>query len=189
MMSTVIKAAAKSNGIDVEALKEFVAEVAANPAAGAATFAVETKWEGGTRTRARPMPIVLGDKTLQRNFVIDADEPPELLGADSAANPQELLLAALNACVGATYVANAAAMGVELKSLTIRTKGTLDLRGFLAIDAKVNPGYDVVEYEVLIGSPAPAAEVEKLHQHVQKTSPNYHNFIRPVGLKTKLTRI
>src|SRR4051812_1096505 len=111
-MNTVNKEAAKPNGIDVEALHEFVAEVTANPAAGACTFAVETKWEGGTRTRARPLPIVLGDKRLQREFVIDADEPPELLGGNSAANPQELLLAALNACVAATYVANAAAMGI-----------------------------------------------------------------------------
>jgi uncharacterized OsmC-like protein len=188
-MSTVSKSAVKPNGIDVEALNGFVAEVTANPTAGACTFAVETKWEGGTRTRARPLPILLGDKKLLRNFVIDADEPPELLGNDSAANPQELLLAALNACVGATYVGNAAALGIELRSLTIRTKGTLDLRGYLAINEAVNPGYDKVEYEVLIDSPASPAAVEKLHEHVQKVSPNYHNFIRSIRLKTRLIRV
>jgi uncharacterized OsmC-like protein len=188
-MNTVRQSAVKPNGIDVEALHGFVAEVTANPTAGACTFAVETKWEGGTRTRARPLPILLGDKKLLRNFVIDADEPPELLGNDSAANPQELLLAALNACVGATYVGNAAAMGIELRSLTIRTKGTLDLRGYLAVDEAVNPGYDKVEYEVLVDSPASPAAVEKLHEHVQKVSPNYHNFIRSIQLETRLIHV
>ena len=77
------------------------------------------------------MPLVLGDTALARGFVIDADEPAELLGTDTAANPQELILAALNACMTATYAANAAAMNIELQSLTIRTKGSLDLRGFL----------------------------------------------------------
>jgi uncharacterized OsmC-like protein len=176
---------ARPNGIDVGALREFVAEVAARPAAGAATFGVVTTWQGGTRTEARPMPIRLGDQVLERNFFIAADEPPELLGANTAANPQELLLAGLNACVGATYVGNAAAMNIELRSLTIRARGTLDLRGFLGIDASVNPGYDEVELEVQIDSPAPPAELDKLHEQVRRVSPNYHNFVRAVPLKVK----
>lgn len=80
---------------------EFADQVAAKPAAGIATFGVVTTWEGGTRKRARTMPLVLGDTALACGFVIDADEPAELLGTDTAANPQELILAALNACMTA----------------------------------------------------------------------------------------
>ncbi|CAN2968549.1 hypothetical protein METHPM2_130016 [Pseudomonas sp. PM2] len=47
------------------------------------------------------MPLVLGDTALARGFVIDVDEPAELLGTNTAANPQELILAALNACMTA----------------------------------------------------------------------------------------
>src|SRR5271163_1269372 len=132
-MSIFIKAV-RVNGIDVEALHEFVTEVTNNPAAGMVTFGVVTTWHGGTRTRATTMPIQLGDMSLERVFVIEADEPAELLGTNRAVNPQELLLAALNACVTATYATNAAAMGIELTSLSICTKGTLDLRGFLGIN-------------------------------------------------------
>src|SRR5262245_54169271 len=176
-----------TNGIDVAALRDFVGQVAAQPAAGIATFAVATTWEGGTRTRTRTLPITLGTASLDRPFVIEADEPPELLGANTAANPQELLLAALNACVAATYVANAAAMGIELESLRIRTTGTLDLRGFLAIDPEINPGYDQIEYDVQLAAKAPAAQLQALHEHVQRTSPNHHNFARAIALRTKLT--
>ena len=153
-MNTNIKGT-PGNGINVGALREFADQVAAKPAAGIATFGVVTTWEGGTRTRARTMPLVLGDTALARGFVIDADEPAELLGTDTAANPQELILAALNACMTATYAANAAAMNIELQSLTIRTKGSLDLRGFLGIDPGINPGYDQVEYCLLYTSPSP----------------------------------
>jgi uncharacterized OsmC-like protein len=151
------------------------------------TFDIITTWEGGTRTRAKTMPIQLGGVRLERDFVIEADEPAELLGSNKAPNPQELLLAALNACVGATYAANAADMGIELKSLSIRTKGTLDLRGFLGIDPAINPGYDRVQYEVEIESPAEKPALERLHARVQATSPNFHNFARAIELNTKLT--
>ncbi|MGP8432425.1 OsmC family protein [Paraburkholderia fungorum] len=185
-MNTIIKGA-RDNGINVSALREFTEQVKAKPAAGVATFDVLTTWEGGTRTRARAMPIVLGDKVLTRDFVIDADEPAELLGTDTAANPQELILAALNACMAATYVANAAVLNIALRSLTIRTKGSLDLRGFLGIDPGINPGYDQIEYEVEIDSPSHPAALEALHAQVQRTSPNYHNFARAIVLKAKLT--
>ncbi|WP_225321772.1 OsmC family protein [Pseudomonas aeruginosa] len=93
-MNTNIKGT-PGNGINVGALREFADQVAAKPAAGIATFGVVTTWEGGTRTRARTMPLVLGDTALARGFVIDADEPAELLGTDTAANPQELILAVI----------------------------------------------------------------------------------------------
>ncbi|MCC7005450.1 MAG: OsmC family protein [Ottowia sp.] len=186
-MSTNIKIKAMSdNGINAGALREFTDQVAIKPAAGIATFGVATVWKGGTRTRAQTMPLVLGDKTLARDFAIDADEPAELLGTNTAANPQELILAALNACMAATYAANAAAMDIELKSLTIRTKGSLDLRGFLGIDPAINPGYDCVEYEVEIASAQDSQAIEALHARVQQTSPNYHNFARAIDMKAKL---
>lgn len=111
------------NGIDVEALHGFVDHVANNPAAGMVTFGMVTTWQGGTRTRATTDPIQLGNTSLDRDFVIESDEPAELLGGNKAANPQELLLAALNACVTATYAANAAAMGIELRSLSNSHEG------------------------------------------------------------------
>jgi hypothetical protein len=71
--------------------------------------------------------------------------------------------------------------------LVIRTKGNLDLRGFLGLDPKINPGYDEVEFEVEIESSSSSEALEALHSKVQQTSPNYHNFARAIELKTKLT--
>jgi hypothetical protein len=40
----------------------------------------------------------MNGRELPREFSIAADEPPELLGANTAPNPQ-LLIAAFNACI------------------------------------------------------------------------------------------
>jgi len=128
------------NGIDTTALADFAAAVAADPKAGEARFTVTTHWQGASRSRAHVSSYHLGGQEHPRQFVIDADEPPGLLGDDTAPNPQELLLAGLNACMTAGIVATTAARGIALTSLRIRTSGQLDLRGYLGLDPDVQPG-------------------------------------------------
>ncbi|WP_287346947.1 OsmC family protein [Mesorhizobium sp.] len=144
------------NGIDVTALQQFAMGVAEDPSKRSARFNVKTKWAGQTRSVATVSHYSLGGLEHQRNFEIAADEPTELLGQNSAPNPQELLMAALNACLTVGYVVNAAAMGITVHSLEIETDGELDLRGFLGLDESVNPGYDEVSYVVRL-TPTPRA--------------------------------
>ena len=77
---------------------------------------------------------------MARHFSIDIDEPSELGGSNRFANPQEHLIAALNACMTVGYVAQCAVRGIKLESLTIETDGEIDLRGFLGIDPAVPRG-------------------------------------------------
>ena len=92
----------------------------------------------------------IGGERVTRTHKIVADEPFELLGGDSAPNPQELLMAAFNACITVGYVAGASLQGITLESLEIRTRGELDLRGFLGLSDSVPPGYEEIDYEVKI---------------------------------------
>src|SRR6476661_1649576 len=87
---------------------------------------------------------------VPREFSIDIDEPYELGGSNRSANPQEHLLAALNACMMVGYAAQCAVRGITLEKLEIETHGEIDLRGFLGIDAAVPPGYDNLSYVVRI---------------------------------------
>ena len=50
-------------------------------------------------------------------------------------------MAAFNACITVGYVAGAAIRGITLDSLEIRTRGKLDLRGFLGLSDEVPAGY------------------------------------------------
>ena len=50
----------------------------------------------------------IGGEQVARRFSIDIDEPLQLGGSNRFANPQEHLLAALNACMTVGYVAQCA---------------------------------------------------------------------------------
>src|SRR5262245_11358804 len=119
------------NGIATDALRQMVEEVVARPEKAGVGFRVATQWSGGTRGETRVEGWELGGKKQRRDFHIASDEPTELLGRNTAPNPQELLMAALNACMTVGYVAGCALEGIELESLEIETEGKLDLRGFL----------------------------------------------------------
>lgn len=172
----------KPNGIDVAALQQFAQGVAEDASKRNARFNVKTKWEQQTRSVATVSHYTLGGVKHQRNFEIAADEPNELLGQNTAPNPQELLMAALNACLSVGYVVNAAVMGITVHSLEIETEGELDLRGFLGLDESVNPGYDEVSYVVRLHTDAPRERVEELHKIVTKTSVNLANFSKAIRM-------
>lgn len=95
-------------------------------------------------------------------------------------------MAAVNACMTVGYVAGAALKGITLDKLEIRTKGTLDLRGFLGLDDGVAPGYEAIDYEVNIGGNGSPQQFEEIHQTVMKTSPNYFNLNRPITMNGTL---
>lgn len=174
------------NGIDVEALKSFADSAAEDPEKAKAKFAVQTRWTGQTRTVSSVKSYGLLGETYERSFTIEADEPQELLGNNTAPNPQELLMAALNACLSVGYVLNAAMAGVLVRSLEIETRGELDLRGLLALDEEVNPGYDEVHYRVCIDADATTEQLEEIHQAVMRTSPNFSNFSKSIRMVPEL---
>ncbi len=170
------------NGIDLEGLDETVAKITADPACGKAGFRVTTRWKGQTRTESTVESYTLDGEVIPRSFTIIADEPVELLGQNSAPNPQELLMSAVNACMMVGYVCQAAVRGITLDDCRIETEGELDLRGFLGLDEKVPPGYRRINYIVHLEGDGTRAQYEEIHQAVQATSPNYFNLASPVEL-------
>ena len=168
------------NGLDLEALGGVVEEIQKDAEKAKVSFDVTTRWQGQTRSETTVEGYTIAGERVSRSHKIVADEPFELLGSDGAANPQELLMAAVNACMTVGYVAGAALKGITLNSLEIRTNGTLDLRGFLGLDDRVPPGYEAVDYEVRISGDGTPEQFEEIHQTVMKTSPNYFNVSRPI---------
>ena len=175
------------NGLDLPALGEVVEAIEKDASQAVVGFAVTTRWTGQTRSETVVDHFTMGGERINRSHKIVADEPCQLLGQDSAPNPQELLMAAFNACITVGYVAGAAVKGINLESLEIRTTGELDLRGFLGLSDTVAAGYEAIDYEVRIKGDGSAADFEEIHQNVIKTSPNYFNVSRPIKLNAKLS--
>ena len=174
------------NGLDLAALAEEVETIEKDASKAKVDFNVTTRWMGQCRSESTVDGFTLGGERFTRNHTIVADEPCELLGADSAANPQELLMAAVNACMMVGYVAGASLKGINLDSVEIRTKGQLDLRGFLGLDDAVPPGYESIDYDVRITGDGTPEQFEEIHQTVMKTSPNYFNMNRPIRMNGTL---
>lgn len=174
------------NGLDLEALDAAVAAIEQDVASGSVQFKVKTEWRGQTRSESIVESCKIGGETVPRAFTIVADEPNELLGSNSAPNPQELLMSAVNACMIVGYVAQAAVRGVELDDCRIETEGELDLRGFLGLDDSVPPGYRRINYTVHLSGSGTREQYEEIHQAVMSTSPNYFNLAQPIQMCGRL---
>ena len=174
------------NGLDLEALGQTVEAINEDPKKAIVGFDVTTRWTGQTRSETIVEGYTIGGERVTRRHKIVADEPHELLGADSAPNPQELLMAAFNACITVGYVANASIKGITLDTVEIKTRGELDLRGFLGLSDDVAPGYEAISYDVRLKGDGTPEQYEEIHQAVMKTSPNYFNLNRPIRLNGTL---
>lgn len=187
-MNAVTKTKAPNvvNGVNVDDLFALIDGVKRDPANAKTEWRVNTEWQGGTHSRTQVEGFGMAGQRAARRFAVDIDEPLELGGGNRFANPQEYLMAALNACMTVGYVAQCAVRGIALESLEIETEGEIDLRGFLGLDSSVPAGYEQLRYTVRIKGDGTKAQFEEIHVAVMATSPNFFNIARPIALKPTL---
>ncbi|MGA2291191.1 OsmC family protein [Bradyrhizobium sp.] len=136
------------------------AALGADPAQAQAAFHARSRLGNGV------------DSTVAiRQFSVGVDEPPGLGGQDAAPNPVEYILAALGSCQEITYRLYADALGIPLNGVSVQLTGTIDLRGFFNVQQDVRPGYQAIEAEVILDSPASEAELARLKQVVDRHCP------------------
>lgn len=186
MKTTKITSSATINGVDTDALRAAIQSVAKDPANGATHWEVASQWRGGARSDTLVSGCTLGGQQVPKDFTIRIDEPLELGGTNQFANPQEYLLAALNACMIVTYVNYCSLDGIELEELRIETEGDIDLRGLFQLDPSIKPGYGCLSYTVYVKGSGTPAQFERIHRTVMATSPNYFTFANAIQMKPKL---
>ena len=192
-MSTATKIQAQTspccnivNGIDTDAVHMLIDEVDSDPSKGMTHWQVASSWQGGTRSQAKVESFMMGGATVPRRFSIEIDEPLELGGSNAYANPQEYLLAALNACMIVGYTALCALQGITLQKLEITTEGDIDLRGFFGLDPSTAPGYRELHTQVVIKADGTEDQLRRIHELVLATSPNFYNITRAVRVAPAL---
>jgi uncharacterized OsmC-like protein len=115
------------------------------------------------------------------------DEPPGLLGDDTAPNPSEASLAALGSCLAVGLHANAVHRGWKVNKLELELEGDLNITAVWGTgDTSEKPvGFTDVRVRVTLDCDGPKPEVDALVAHVTKWSPVANTFIRPVNLVVK----
>ena len=138
----------------IEGLKE-------NPSTSSVVFRAETKW----------VEDVLCSASIRDFPAFGVDEPPELGGKDSAANPVELVLAALGTCQEIMYAAYASVMDIKLESIDVDVRGYLDLKGLFGMEEGVPAGFNRIAFDTRISSDAPEEALKQLIDTVEKHCP------------------
>jgi uncharacterized OsmC-like protein len=153
------------NGVDVTALEETIAAVREKPALATFRFRARNEWQGGGHNRSTIREFYgcgEEDRTRTVPFVLDAAEPPVLLGEDQGANPVEYVLHALAGCMTTSLVYHAAARGIRIDEVESRLEGDLDLQGFLGLRDDVRKGYEQIRVHFRVKSDATADELKSL---------------------------
>jgi uncharacterized OsmC-like protein len=174
------------NGLDVEALAGAGAAIVAEPKMALIGFRARTSWQGGLRSRTDVVSYDLGGQEIPRRHQIHTDEPIEILGGDSAPNPQDLLLAAVASCMMVGFVVGATNAGIRIDALSIDTACGLDMRGAFGLDPSVAPGAEKITYVVRVRGTGTAEQFAEIHNNVTKQSPNYYHLANPIRFESEL---
>lgn len=129
----------------------------------------------------------LGVQVSSRQFKFHFDEPEVLGGSDQAPNPVEYVLGALGACQAIVYRALSSLKGIDLESVTVKTRGDLDFKGFLGLDPQVRPGFKRVEFETIIVSDEQPEKLYGLSREVEALCPVLDIISNPLDVRGKVT--
>lgn len=179
-----------TNGVNVDELFGTINAVKDTPVIAKFKFRAKNKWiDGGlNRTTINDFYGTNQDLSHKEPFVLDADEPPLLLGEDKGPNPVEYALTGLAACVTTALVYHAAAKGIQVDEVESRLEGDIDLQGFLGLSDSVRRGYEKIRMYFKIEGDLSEEEKEYLIQMGAKYSPVFDTFSNPVPISVELDK-
>ncbi|WP_024852156.1 OsmC family protein [Hydrogenovibrio kuenenii] len=139
---------------------------------------------------------VLEGQFKNLNYIRDlpaivVDEPPGLLGEDTAPNPSEMALLSLGSCLSVGVQANATARGINLTKLEISLEGDINITavwGTGDVDPDKLLGVREVRAFFDIEADCSAEELEDLVQHATKWSPVANTYMNKVPVTPSLVK-
>ncbi|MCC6862529.1 MAG: OsmC family protein [Bryobacterales bacterium] len=179
------------NGVDVQELWKTIDAVKATPGIARFKFKISNRWLDGGYNQSTVGSFFGGGADNERptQFVLEADEPPILLGQDRGANPVEYLLHALAACVTTSMVYHAAAKGIEIEEVESAIDGDIDLRGFLGLDPAIRKGYQGIRMNFRIKANVGDEQLEELARLGPSYSPVFDSVTKGVPVTVNATRM
>ncbi len=178
------------NGVDTPTLLATINAVAGQPDLARFQFRATNRWQSGThsRTRIESFGGAGGEHTHVSEFVLDADHPQVLVGADKGPLPVEYLLVGLTSCLMSGIANISAARGVTLSEVEARIEGDIDLRGILGISEEVRNGYEQLRVSFKIKGDAPAEKLEQIVEQSKNRSAVFDVLTRgvPVEISTEV---
>ena len=79
-------------------------------------------------------------------------------------------------------------MGIHIGEISVKLKGTQDLRGFMALDDEIPAGFTNIVGQIFMQSDANEEELELLRQRVDQHCPVLDDLRRPVEVSFSIER-
>ncbi len=174
------------NGLDVQAAMDTIGAIQDDQSLGRFQFRARNTWiTGGVNLSSIKDFYGAGreDDSRTESFEFTNGEPPVLLGNNEGANPVEFLLHALAGCITTTLVLHATARGITIEELSTELEGDLDVRGLLALDETVSPGYERIRLGMKVKADCSEQELADLIAFTKAHSPVCNTVCRPVPVE------
>jgi uncharacterized OsmC-like protein len=171
------------NGVNIDQLMGTIAAIQETPSIAKFQFRATNRWLDGGHNRSTIKGFYGAgqeDDSRNQSFVMDADEPPVLLGSDQGANPVEYVLHALAACLTTSLVYHAAARGIQIDEVESRLEGDLDLHGFLGLSDSVRNGYEQLRVAFKVKADVPDTILDEVVAAAKRYSPVFDIVSNPV---------
>ena len=117
------------------------------------------------------------------------DEPPHLLGDDTAPNPSEAALASLGSCLAVGLHANAVAQGIAVTRIELELEGDINVTavwGCGDLDPAKRLGFTDIRVKVHLEGDAPRETLEAIVAHSNQWSPVANTLRNPVNVSVSL---
>ena len=176
------------NGVDVGRMNTTIEAIQQTPELAKFNFRATNTWISGGHNRSTIKEFYGAcqeDTTRIEPFVLDADEPPVLLGKDQGANPVEFVLHSLASCLTTALVYHAAAQGITLETVESKLDGDIDLRGFLGLSHDVRKGYQNINVTFKVKSDADPKQLQDLCKY----SPVFDIISNPVPVNVSVEAV
>ncbi len=124
-------------------------------------------------------------ESMAREHVVKSDYGEAAGGDNQAPNPIELLLAAVAACIEASFYEFAVHEGFTVTKLSVDVEGTLDLRGLFMLD-NVAAGFKDLRYTMNIESPDDEARIREFAHKVIDHCPVVESLKQPTPVSGRI---
>jgi uncharacterized OsmC-like protein len=176
------------NGVDTDGVMNLATKISQDEDYGKFQFRASNQWVNGARSRSTIRGFFAGgteNTDRKEALYVDADQPVFLGGQNTAPNPVEHLLHALDSCLTVTLVYHAAVQGIHLEAVNTSAEGDMNARGFFGISENVEKGYRQIRVNMQVKSDADVDTLTTLAMY----SPVYEVISRSVPVEFTLTKI
>ena len=172
------------NGVNTQALLDARDALSAAPAAAQFTWRATCQWIRGTHSRSSVQGFYgLGDEQQHKTeFTFETDHPEHFAAEDNGATPVELVLSGLAGCLTAGVASIAQLRGIQLRSVTARLEGDMDILGVLGADTDARNGFNNIRVTFDIDADATPDEIRALVAQSQKRSAVYDIITNPTNI-------